>query len=127
MAGGVDDVEAMVVPEARRRSGLNRDAALLLLLHEVRRRGTVMHLTGLVDLTGELENALSGGGLACVHVREDANVAILAEVGHDDSVFVVCGYCALAAVLFRAGLSMGALQRNTWARKLEVGLSLQSN
>src|SRR5690606_32740976 len=54
----------------------------LLLLHEVSGRGTIMDLAQLVDLAGELENALGGCGLTRVDVGEDADVAILAEVRH---------------------------------------------
>src|SRR3546814_15398523 len=49
VAGGVDDVQAMLgtialfgLPETGRRSRRDRDAALLLLLHPVHRRGAVM-------------------------------------------------------------------------------------
>ena len=41
-----------------------------------------MHLADLVDLAGELEDALGRGGLARVHVREDADVSLLGEVVH---------------------------------------------
>jgi hypothetical protein len=41
-----------------------------------------VHLADLVDLAGELEDALGGGGLARIHVGEDADVPVLAEVGH---------------------------------------------
>ena len=48
MARRVDDVDAVVVPETGGRGGGDRDAALLLLLHPVHRRGTVMHFADLV-------------------------------------------------------------------------------
>lgn len=55
----------------------------MLLHHKVSRGSTVMHLANFVNFAGELENALRGGGLARVHVGENSDIAILAEVGHD--------------------------------------------
>ena len=47
--GGVDDVDLLLAPEGRDRGRLNRDAALLFLLHVVRRRRGLQILR-LVDL-----------------------------------------------------------------------------
>ena len=82
VSGGVDDVEAVVLPEAGGGGGLDGDAAFLLLLHEVGGGRAVVHLTDLVDLAGELEDALGGGGLARVHVGEDTDVSVKGEVCH---------------------------------------------
>jgi hypothetical protein len=79
---GVDDVQLVVIPEARRRGGLNRDATLLFLLHEIGGGRAVVHLPDLVDLAGELEDALGGRRLAGVHVGEDADVSVFTEVFH---------------------------------------------
>src|SRR5690606_6031515 len=79
MAGSIDDVELVSVPKAGRGRRLNGDAALLLLLHEVRRGRAVVHLTNLVNLASELENAFGGRGLPCVDVSEDANIAVFTE------------------------------------------------
>jgi hypothetical protein len=46
VARGVDDVDAVVVPDARRGSGRDRDA-LLLLRHVVHGRGAVVNLADL--------------------------------------------------------------------------------
>ena len=73
--GGVDDVDLVVFPEAGRRGGRDRDAALLLLLHPVHRGGAVVHLTDLVVDPGVVQDPLGGGGLAGVDVRHDADVA----------------------------------------------------
>jgi hypothetical protein len=70
VSGRVDDVQAMVIPETGGRSRLNGDTALLLLLHEVRGRGAIVYLTGLMDLAGELEDALGRGGFTGIDVRE---------------------------------------------------------
>jgi hypothetical protein len=63
-------------PEAGGGGGLDGDAALLLLLHEVGGGRAVMHLADLVDLAGELEDTLGGGRLTRIDVREDADIAI---------------------------------------------------
>jgi hypothetical protein len=82
VTGGVDDVEAVVLPETGRGCRLDRDAALLLLHHEVSGRVPIVDLTDFVDLARELEDALRGGRFAGVHVSEDANVSVFAEVSH---------------------------------------------
>ena len=76
----IDDVEAVLFPEAGRGCRLDRDAALLLLDHEVCRCGTVVDLTDLVNLARELEDALSRGGFSRVYVRENTDVSLLGEV-----------------------------------------------
>src|SRR6188472_393376 len=48
VSGRVDDVETLLFPESGRRGGRNRNAALLLLLHPIHRRGAFMHLADLV-------------------------------------------------------------------------------
>src|SRR5690606_37240323 len=55
----VDDVQTAVPPEASGGSLLNRDAALLLLLHEVHGGGTLVGLANLVGLAGVIEDPLS--------------------------------------------------------------------
>jgi hypothetical protein len=35
-----------------------------------------------MDLAGELQNTLCGGGFAGIHVSEDANVSIVRQIGH---------------------------------------------
>ena len=76
-ATAVDDRHLMVAPEARRGGGPDRDAALLLLDHEVHRGGAVVHLAELVVLAGVVQDALRRGGLAAVDVGHDADVAVL--------------------------------------------------
>ncbi len=86
VAGRVDDVDAVIVPEARRGSRRDRDPALLLLLHPVHRRGALMDLADLVGLAGVVEDTLGRRRLAGIDVRHDADVAILLErmaAGHD--------------------------------------------
>src|SRR5918994_4154009 len=77
VAGGVDDIQALVVPETGGGSGRDRDATLLLLLHPVHGRGAVVHFTDLVGLTGVVQDALCGRGLAGIDVGHDAEVAVV--------------------------------------------------
>ena len=51
VARGVDDVDAVVVPDAVRGGRGDRDATLLLLLHPVHRGGAVVDLTDLVAVS----------------------------------------------------------------------------
>ena len=81
VAGGVDDVDLVLVPEAGHGGRRDRDAALLLLLHPVGRRGAVVGLADLVVDARVEQDALGGGGLAGIDVRHDADVADLAQVG----------------------------------------------
>ena len=72
--GRIDDVDAMVAPERRRRRGRDRDAALLLLRHPVHRRGALVHLAHLVGAAGVVEDALGRRRLARVDVGHDPDV-----------------------------------------------------
>ena len=80
--GRVDDVDGVVVPLAGRRGGGDGDAALLLLLHPVHRRGALVDLTDLVVDAGVVEDPLGRRGLARVDVRHDPDVADLGEVDY---------------------------------------------
>ena len=75
VAGRVDDVDPVVVPDAGRGGRRDRDPALLLLGHVVHRGGAVVDLADLVALPGVVEDALGRGGLARVDVGHDADVA----------------------------------------------------
>ena len=75
VARGVDDVDAVVVPNGRGRSRRDGDATLLLLRHVVHGRRAVVDLADLVALAGVVEDALGRGGLARVDVGHDADVA----------------------------------------------------
>ena len=75
----IDDVDAMVLPEAGRRGGRDRDAALLLLLHPVHRGGAFVHFTDLVVDPGVEKNSLRSRGFAGIDVRHDADVSCFFE------------------------------------------------
>ena len=79
VSGRVNDVDAVIFPEAGRGGRGDRDPALLLLGHPVHRRGAVVDLADLVDLLGVEEDPLGHGGLARVDVRDDPDVAVALE------------------------------------------------
>jgi hypothetical protein len=80
VARGVDDLDDMVLPEARRSCGRNGNAALLLLNHPVHRCCAVVDLADLVGLAGVVEDALRGRGLACIDMGHDADIAQVMKV-----------------------------------------------
>ena len=77
MSGRVNDVHAVVFPETGGRRRLNRDAAFLLLLHEVGSSSAVMNLTGFVDFSGQFKNSLGSGGFTGIYVGENTDVAVM--------------------------------------------------
>ena len=77
--GRIDDVDAMIAPERRRRRGRDGDPPLLLLGHPVHRRGAFMDLADLVDLLRVEEDPLGHGRLAGVDMRDDSDVPRLAR------------------------------------------------
>ena len=83
---GVDDVDAVLVvlrvhaaPKTGGGGGRDGDAAFLLLLHPVHDRGAVVDFADLVREAGVEEDALGGGGLAGVHMGDDADVAVAGD------------------------------------------------
>ena len=100
VAGRVDDVEPLAVPDRGGRGRRNGDAALLLLLHQIHGRGAVVHLAHLVALAGVIEDALGRRGLAGIDVRHDAEVAVVLDrmgAGHGDQSFAVAGFTSDSA------------------------------
>ena len=75
VAGGIDDVEAVALPDTGRRGGRDGDAALLFLDHPVHGRSAFMHLAELVRLARVEQDTLGRGGLAGVDVRHDTEVS----------------------------------------------------
>ena len=70
----------LTIPEAGGGRRLDGDAALLLLSHEVHRRGAIVGLADLVVLAGVVQDTLGGGGLAGIDVSHDADVTDLVEI-----------------------------------------------
>ena len=79
VAGGVDDVDAVIVPEAGRRSRGDGDTTLLFLLHPVHGGRTIVHFTDLVRLAGVVKDTLGGRGLTGVDMRHNTDIAIHIE------------------------------------------------
>jgi hypothetical protein len=77
MSWGIDDINAVVSPEAGCRSSRNRNAALPLLLHPIHRRRTFMNLTHLVRDPGVVQNTLGRRRLTGINVSHDADVPSL--------------------------------------------------
>ena len=66
-------------PKAGRSSRSNRNAALLFLLHPIHNRGTVVHFTDLMGQAGIKKYTLSGRGLACIYMGDDAYIAVATD------------------------------------------------
>src|ERR1700761_9222298 len=79
MPGSVDNIQPLAVPERGGRGRCDGDAALLLLLHPVHRRGTFVHFADLVALAGVIKDALGGRGLVGVDMRHDTEVAVVLD------------------------------------------------
>ena len=88
VAGGVDDVQALAVPDGGGGGGGDGDPPLLLLLHPVHGRGAVVDFADLMALAGVIEDPLGRRGLAGVDVRHDAEVAVVFDLviaGHGEA------------------------------------------
>ena len=88
VAGGVDDVEALFLPERGGRGRGDGDAAFLLLLHPIHRRGAFVHLADLMALAGVIEDPLRSRGFPGIDVRHDAEIAVVldrVDAGHCSS------------------------------------------
>ena len=81
VAGGVDDVDLVVFPEAGHGGRRDGDAAFLFLFHPVSGRSAVVRFADLVVHTRVEQDALGSSGLAGINVGHDADVADLAKVG----------------------------------------------
>ena len=79
VAGRIDDVDAVIAPEAGRRGRRNRDAALLFLLHPVHDGGAFVDFADLVRDPGVEQDPFRRRRLAGIDVRHDADVARLFE------------------------------------------------
>src|SRR5690606_18090121 len=75
VAGGVDQVDPVTTPQAGRRRRGDRDAPLLLLLHEVHDGVAVVDLAHAMRNTRVEEHTLGRRGLPGINVGHDADVA----------------------------------------------------
>ena len=84
---GVDDVEALAVPDRGGGRGGDGDPPLLLLLHPVHGGRAVMDFADLMALAGVVEDPLRGRGLPGIDVGHDAEVSVVLDfvgAGHGD-------------------------------------------
>src|SRR5208283_326043 len=80
VARGVDQVDGAVAPGERDAGAVDRDAAFLLLGIVIGLGGARVDVTELVLGAGVVQNVVGGRGFAGVDVRNDAEVADLAQV-----------------------------------------------
>src|SRR5208282_2666469 len=103
----VDNIDAVVAPEARGSGRRDGDAALLLLHHPVHRRSAFVHLADLVVDAGVEEHALGSGGLAGIDVGHDADIA------HPF-------YQSLTSHLKKPGITSGSGRTPCWRRPFDA-------
>ena len=77
--GRIDNVNAVVPPEAGDRRRGNRDAALALLLHPVGDGGAIIHVAHPIRLACIEQDPLGGRRLARINVGDDAYVTDMIE------------------------------------------------
>ena len=74
VAGGVDDVDAVIVPVTGGSRRGNGDTSLLLLLHPVHGGATLVGLAKLMGLTGVEQDTLGCSGLTGINVSHDTDI-----------------------------------------------------
>jgi hypothetical protein len=72
----------VIVPFTAGCGGLNRNSALLLLIHEIGSGCAIVNLTDFVNLAGQFQNPFGGGGLTGVYVGKNADVPVTIQVSH---------------------------------------------
>jgi hypothetical protein len=75
VAGGINDIDSVTLPEAGGSSGGNGNTALLFLFHPVHRSRAFVSLTNLMRFTGVIQDTLSSGGLAGVNMSHDTDIS----------------------------------------------------
>ena len=75
VTGRINDIDAMILPMAGRRSRRNRNAALLFLCHPVHRGSAIMNLADLVGDARIKEDTLCRRCLSGIDVSHDADIA----------------------------------------------------
>src|SRR5581483_4565500 len=75
VAGSIDDVDAVIAPEAGRSSGSDGNSPLALLLHIVHGGSAFVDLADAVGFARVEQDPFGHGCLAGIDVRDDADVA----------------------------------------------------
>lgn len=73
MTGGIHPIDGIAVQLEGRHAGKNRDAPLALQGMHIQKRILMIHASQAADGMGFIEHPLGKGGLACVHVGENAD------------------------------------------------------
>jgi hypothetical protein len=76
VAGGIDDVDSVIVPETGGRSRGDRDATLLLLLHPVHGGRAIMNFAYFVRYTGVKQNPFCSRSFASINMGHDTDIAV---------------------------------------------------
>src|SRR5690606_28281741 len=79
VAGGINDVDTVVFPEAGGGRRSNGDAAFLFLLHPIHGGSAFVHFADFVRFAGIIENTFGRSGFTCVDVSADADITIIFE------------------------------------------------
>ena len=89
VAGSIDQTDLVILPVYGGGGRADRDAALLLLHHEVHGGGAIMHLAKLVVGATVEQDTLAGRGFAGINVGHDADIADLAQGWDWSDMFVL--------------------------------------
>jgi hypothetical protein len=77
VAGGVNDIDDVIVPLAGNRGRLNSDAAFTLLNHKVGRGVAIVDIAVLVNFAGVKKDALGSRCFARIDVGDNADVTCI--------------------------------------------------
>ena len=75
MAGSVDYIDAVSLPEAGRSGGGNCDTSLLLLLHPVHSSGAVVRFAELMGDTRLEKNSLGSGSFTGIDMSHNTDIS----------------------------------------------------
>ena len=79
VSGGVDDIDAVILPETGGSGGGDGDTSLLLLIHPVHGGGAVVRLTDFVVDTCIIKDTLRQCRLSGIDMRHDADIAYMIQ------------------------------------------------
>ena len=75
MAGGIDNINSVILPLSGDGCGYDRNAALALLLHPIGHGSAVVNRADAVCLAGVEQDPFGGSGLARINMGNDADIA----------------------------------------------------
>ena len=80
MPGGVDEIDVVPLPRTFCHGRSNRDAPLLLFLHKVHNRSSIMNFADFMGLSAEVQNAFCHRCLAGVNVGHDTDISDIGQI-----------------------------------------------